>query len=55
MLLQMQMPVGESEDFNGIIDVLTRKMATFSEENQGSVITWFDVPAEYQSEMEDCS
>ena len=31
----MQIPVGESENFKGIIDVLTRKMATFSEEDKG--------------------
>ena len=29
----MQMPVGDSEDFNGIIDLLTRKMATFEGDN----------------------
>ena len=32
MLLLCKLPVGESEDFNGIIDLLTRKMATFEGE-----------------------
>jgi len=50
----MQIPVGEYEDFHGIIDVLTRKMATFSgEEDKGSVITWVDVPAEYKDKVEE--
>lgn len=50
----MQIPVGEYEDFRGIIDVLTRKMATFSgEEDKGSIITWVDVPAEYKDKVEE--
>lgn len=49
--IAMQIPVGESKDFSGIIDLLTRKMATFNGE-MGEVITWSDVPAEYVAEME---
>ncbi len=48
----MQIQVGMSEDFKGIIDVLTRKMATFSEENQGALVTWHEVPAEYKDQVE---
>ncbi|MCL4229582.1 elongation factor G [Candidatus Dependentiae bacterium] len=43
----MQIPVGMSEEFKAIIDVLTGKMATFSEENMGAIVTWHDAPAEY--------
>lgn len=43
----MQIPVGMSEEFKAIIDVLTGKMATFSEENMGALVTWHDAPAEY--------
>ena len=32
MRLLCKLPVGVSEDFTGIIDVLTRKMATFEGE-----------------------
>lgn len=50
--LPMQLPVGSADDFNGIIDVLTRKMATFSEHDNGAVVTWQDVPAEYVDKVE---
>ena len=45
--LAMQIPVGESENFRGIIDVLTKKMALFGGENKGAKIEWLDVPEEY--------
>ena len=50
--LPMQIPVGEAENFKGIIDVLTKKLATFGEENKGSVVTWSDVPAEFVDQVE---
>ncbi len=42
----MQVPVGSSENFNGIIDVLTNRLATFSGE-MGETVVWTEVPAEY--------
>jgi elongation factor G len=48
----MQVPVGVSEDFNGIIDVLTRKMATFQGE-MGENVVWSEVPAEYKDQVEE--
>ncbi len=51
--LAMQLPIGHSEDFNAVIDLLTRKMATFSGEDQGSQVTWSDVPEEYKAQMEE--
>lgn len=47
----MQIPVGQSEEFKAIIDVLTGKMATFSEEEMGARITWHDAPAEYSDKI----
>ena len=44
----MQIPVGSSEDFKSIIDVLSNKMATFSEGDKGSVVTFDEVPEEYK-------
>lgn len=45
----MQMPVGQSEDFVAIIDLLEGKMATFGESaDRGSVITWSEIPAEHK-------
>ena len=48
----MQIAVGLSEDFTGIIDVLTAKMATFEGE-MGSQVKWVDVPAEYADKIEE--
>ena len=45
--LAMQLPVGESEDFQGIIDLLTMKMATF-EGDAGTKVVWHEIPAEYK-------
>lgn len=50
--LAMQIPVGQSEDFYGLIDVLTKKMATFDEESKGTKITWSEAPAEYHDQIE---
>lgn len=50
--LVMQIPVGESENFSAIIDLLTRKMAIFDEANQGLTINWVDVPEEYKDQVE---
>jgi elongation factor G len=50
----MQMPVGQSEDFVAIIDLLERKMATFGDSaDRGSVITWSEIPAEHKERAEE--
>lgn len=50
----MQLPVGSSEDFTSIIDLLTRKMANFSgAADKGAIVTWVDVPEEYKSKVEE--
>ncbi|MFZ5954079.1 MAG: elongation factor G [Candidatus Dependentiae bacterium] len=48
----MQLQVGMSEDFYGIIDLLSRKMATFDGE-MGSIVKWSDVPAEFADRVEE--
>jgi len=48
----MQVPVGAAEDFNGVIDVITRKMLTF-EGDAGSVVKESEVPAEYVDKVEE--
>jgi elongation factor G len=50
--LIMQIPIGASENFSAIIDVLSRKMATF-EGDAGVVVTWHDVPEEYKDQVEE--
>lgn len=47
----MQLPVGSSENFVSIIDILTRRMASF-EGASGIDIVWADVPAEYADQVE---
>ncbi len=49
----MQIPIGASEEFSAIIDLLTRKMATFSESDKGVTVTWSDVPEEYKKRVEE--
>ena len=51
-VLPMQIQVGHSEDFYGLIDVLTRKMATFTGE-MGAKVEWSDPPAEYKEQVEE--
>ena len=50
--LAMQLPLGESEKLYGIVDLLTRKMATFEGE-LGSDVVWLDVPEEHKAEVEE--
>ncbi len=50
--IAMQIPVGVSEDFYGIIDVLTQRMATFQGE-MGEIVNWQDIPKEYKEKAEE--
>jgi len=51
--LPMQIPVGKSENFNTIIDVLTKKMATFDESSMGATVEWGEVPEEYKQQVDE--
>jgi elongation factor G len=51
-VLSMHIQVGYSEDFTGIIDVLSGKMATFEGE-MGSIITWHDAPEEFADKIKE--
>ena len=46
----MQLPVGASETFSGIIDLLTMRLAKFDADEKGVSVVWSDVPAEYQEQ-----
>ena len=48
----MQIPVGLAEDFRGLIDILTGKMATFEGE-MGSIVKWEDAPTEYAEKIQE--
>jgi elongation factor G len=47
----MQIPVGSEDNFKGIIDLLTQKMALFEGE-MGIHVTWVDIPTEYKEQAE---
>lgn len=51
-VIPMQVPVGAEDNFTGIIDVLTRKMATF-EGKMGENVVWSDVPEDYKNKVEE--
>jgi len=51
--LVMQIPVGQSEEFSAIIDVVSNRMATFEAESNGSRIVWSEVPAEYARQRDE--
>jgi len=51
-VIAMQLPIGASENFKAIIDLLTLKMATFSEGDSGITVTWTEIPEEYKEEAE---
>lgn len=50
--IAMQIPVGQSEDLHGIIDILTRKMFTF-EGDKGEKIIESPVPSDYTHRVEE--
>lgn len=49
----MQLPVGQSEDFQGMIDLLTRQFYTFDEEDKGTSVKTNSVPEEYVEQVEE--
>ncbi len=53
LALAMQIPVGESENFNGLIDVLSNRMVTFTNDQAdlSPVVKWQAVPAEYADQV----
>ena len=52
--IAMQLPVGASDEFTGIIDLLTQRMATFSgAEDKGSIVSWTDIPEEYKDQAKE--
>lgn len=51
--LIMQIPIGSSENFIGVIDLLTRKMITYEGDDLGATMNVKEVPAEYQEQVEE--
>ena len=53
--IAMQIPIGESENFKGLIDVVTGKMVSFEKEADllSAKVTWFDAPEEYADQIKE--
>lgn len=51
--LAMQIPIGQCEDFSGLIDVVTGKMVSFEKgvDLLSPKVTWLDAPAEYADQI----
>ncbi|MFC1836222.1 elongation factor G, partial [Thermodesulfobacteriota bacterium] len=48
--LVLQMPMGEEQDFRGVVDLVTMKAVLFDEESMGMKFDVVDCPEEYQEE-----
>jgi len=48
----MQLPVGEGEEFRGIIDLVTMKMITFDDESLGVIFSESEIPETISKEAE---
>src|SRR3989339_22132 len=49
----MQLPIGESENFHGVVDLLTRKSLTFGDgSDRGASVETGEVPDELKSQVE---
>jgi elongation factor G len=53
--IAMQIPLGQSEDFKGLIDVVSGKMVSFENEKEllNSKVTWHDAPAQYAEQIKE--
>lgn len=52
-VVPMQLPIGSADEFEGVIDLLTRKYLTFPEEGHGSRVVENEIPAEYKEQAEE--
>lgn len=50
--IAMQIPVGQSEELSGIIDVLTKKYVTFSGD-MGNTLAYLEVPEAYKKQVDE--
>lgn len=51
-VIAMQLPVGQEEEFKGLIDLLTMKMATF-EGDAGARVVWNEIPADLKERAQE--
>lgn len=51
-LAVLQLPIGEGEDFRGVVDLLRMEAVTFSEEDQGATVIRGPIPPELRADAE---
>jgi len=51
--IAMQIPIGESEDFVGVVDVLTNKQMIYKDGDKDTVADWEDAAPEYADQVKD--
>jgi elongation factor G len=49
----MQIPIGVSEDFGGVVDVLTSKMVKYTDDNKGIEAEWTDADPQYADQIKE--
>lgn len=49
----VQLPIGASEDFTGIVDLIRQKAYVFNEESQGAVVEETEIPSGLESKVEE--
>ncbi len=49
--LAMQIPIGSSETFRGVVDVLTGQMVLFSDDDKGFAVEWQPASPEYADQI----
>ncbi len=51
--IAMQIPIGESEDYHGIVDVLTGKKVLYGDEDKGVDVQWVDAGPEFADKIKE--
>ena len=49
----IQLPIGASETFTGVVDLIKMRAITFSEDDMGSQVEYIDIPADMAAEAEE--
>jgi len=52
-IVATQIPVGQAEEFQGIIDVISRTFATYKTEDKGATVEYSDIPENYKDRVEE--
>ncbi len=48
-----QIPVGQADEFQGVIDLISRTFATYKSEDKGATVVFSDIPDDYKDRVEE--